>query len=274
MKATFIGFDSAWTDNPKRPGAICSIDYDGSEFSEFRGPTLVGFKQALEFIQSAYDANRLTLVAVDQPTIVNNLTGMRAAERVAAAAVSWLGGGVQPASRSRSGMFDDNAPIWKFLRELGACDDPERCKASRDGLFIMEVFPALALPAFHPGFCGRLSAPRYNPARSKTFRQSDWEKVTKVVGEQVDAMQCPSFNDWCASLSSVPKPKKSDQDKLDASICLLIALHWMVQPRESSVMIGDLTSGYIVAPVVDEIRRRLTDKARSEYVAIDGKIPG
>jgi predicted RNase H-like nuclease len=85
----------------------------------------------------------LTLVAIDQPTIVPNQSGMRPAERVAASAISWLGGGVQPANRSRIGMFDDGAPIWRFLTNLGALENPERTRSADDGLYIMEVFPAL-----------------------------------------------------------------------------------------------------------------------------------
>jgi predicted RNase H-like nuclease len=36
MTVTFVGFDSAWTDNPAMPGAICSLCYDGQGF-EVRG---------------------------------------------------------------------------------------------------------------------------------------------------------------------------------------------------------------------------------------------
>jgi predicted RNase H-like nuclease len=128
MPVSFVGFDSAWTDNPKSPGAICSIDYDGGQFSGFKEPTLVPFSQALDFVRGIDRPGQLTLVAIDQPTIVPNQSSMRPAERVAASAISWLGGGVQPANRARVGMFDDGAPIWSFLRDLGATEDPERAR--------------------------------------------------------------------------------------------------------------------------------------------------
>jgi len=44
------------------------------------------------------------------------------------------------------------------------------------------------------------------------------------------------------------QPKKSDQDQLDAAICLLIALRWRLRPREESLMLGDLASGYMILP--------------------------
>jgi predicted RNase H-like nuclease len=213
MPVNFIGFDSAWTDNPIFPGAICSLSYDGKRFSDFNEPTLVRFSQALEFIRKIHVSGQLTLIAIDQPTIVPNYSGMRPAERVAASAVSWLGGGVQPANRSKIGMFDDGAPLWRFLRDLGATEDPERARLADSGLYIMEVFPALALPAFHEDFCGRLRGPRYNPARRKTFRQGDWVKVNEALAAEGQAFGCRAFNDWCASSKAINAPQKSDQDK-------------------------------------------------------------
>jgi predicted RNase H-like nuclease len=135
MSATFVGFDSAWTDSPTLPGAICSIDYDGNRFGGFKEPAVVRFSQALDFVRRIHGPGQLTLVAIDQPTIVPNQSSMRLAERVAASVISWLGGGVQPANRARVGMFDDGAPIWSFLRDLGATEDPERGRSAAVGLY-------------------------------------------------------------------------------------------------------------------------------------------
>jgi predicted RNase H-like nuclease len=158
MSVNFIGFDSAWTDNPKMPGAICSLSYDGRRFCKFNGPSLVRFSQALEFIRKIHVSGQLTLIAIDQPTIVEWDRRARCSIRDI---VAWRG--VQPANRSKVGMFDDGAPIWKFLRDLAASEDPERARPADSGIYVIEVFPALALPAFHDDFCGRLRGPRYNP---------------------------------------------------------------------------------------------------------------
>jgi predicted RNase H-like nuclease len=269
MSVNFIGFDSAWTDNPKMPGAICSLSYDGKRFCKFNGPSLVRFSQALEFIRKIHVSGQLTLIAIDQPTIVPNHTGMRPAERVAASAISWLGGGVQPANRSKVGMFDDGAPIWKFLRDLAASEDPERARLADSGIYVIEVFPALALPAFHDDFCGRL---RGYPGRRKTFRQGDWIKVNEALATEARSFSCRPFDEWCASSKAISAPQKSDQDKLDAVVCLLIAIRWRQLSRNRSVMIGDTTEGYIVAPTTSQIRERLKAKAALSAVALDGVI--
>ncbi|ERF82239.1 DUF429 domain-containing protein [Bradyrhizobium viridifuturi] len=212
MAATFVGFDSAWTDNPTLPGAICSVVYDGRRFGDFK--ELVRFGQALDFVREIHGLGQLTLVAIDQPTIVPNQSSMRPAERVGASVISWLGGGVQPANRARVRMFDDGAPIWSFLRDMGATEDPERGRSAAVGLYVMEVFPALALPAFHEDFCGRLRAPRYNPAR-KTFRKEDWIRVVEVVAAESERLGCSVVAEWSASLKKVGN--HTARDSLTAS---------------------------------------------------------
>ena len=54
----------------------------------------------------------------------------------------------------------------------------------------MEVFPALALPSMDPNFFGRLSAPKYNPKRKKTFRLADWVRVAEVAAQEASLFGC------------------------------------------------------------------------------------
>jgi len=110
-------------------------------------PELASFDQAFDFIAAEQSMCDVCIVALDQPTIVPNPGGMRPVDKVAASLISWLGGGVQPANRSKKGMFDDDAPILRFKRRLSASDDAEAARLAEQGLFLVEVFPALALPS-------------------------------------------------------------------------------------------------------------------------------
>ncbi|WP_174243277.1 DUF429 domain-containing protein [Beijerinckia sp. L45] len=253
--ATFVGFDSAWAENPKAPGAICIAVFDGTRFTSFTEPTLVGFEAAAACIR-AIPADGPIIVAIDQPTIVCSATGMRAAEKVAASVISWVGGGVQPANRGRIGMFDDGAPIWRFLHAIEAIDDLVRARTATSGVCIMESFPALALLSFDVRFFERRLGPRYNPAR-KTFRIENWSAVVSTVSVEAARLGCPAVAAWLAALRALAKPRKADQDRLDAVICLLIAVRWHLKPRERSAMIGDLDAGYTVAPVSPPVREKL-----------------
>lgn len=259
---TYIGFDSAWTDNAKAPGAVCAAVLGGQRLVEFHAPRLASFAQALEFIRAVRSTDGLTLVALDQPTVVPNQTSMRPVERTAASLISWLGGGVQPSNTGKLGMFCDASPVWGFLRELGAHEAPEEARTAATGLYLMEVFPALALPSLAPEFFGRLKAPRYNPDRRKTFRAEDWVSVAQAAAVQFDGFAMPEPASWCREVALNPQPRKADQDRLDAMLCLLVALHWRLRDRSLSMLLGSLEEGYMVFPASPDVRARIEEAAR------------
>ena len=267
--ASIIGFASAWTDSPRAPGAICTIRIDATGRRFLVPPVLVNFDQALAVIQAEVSFSALRIVAIDQPTIVPNMASLRPVDRVAASLISWLGGGVQPANRSKIGMFDDTAPIWHFKTALGAVEDPEASRAVDAGLFLMEVFPALALPSIDPAFFGRLLGPRYNPARRKTFTLGGWHTVIAAVRRGAEAESVEGLTTWADGLAETVVPRKADQDRLDAVLCALIGLHWRTARRDASIMIGDRVSGYMIAPASAEVRLRLSAAAANCGVTID-----
>lgn len=261
ITGAYIGFDSAWMDNPRKPGAICAILNRSGQAPIFHAPRLATFADALAFIRELQTKVEFTLIAIDQPTIVKNMTSLRPVERVAASLISWLGGGVQPSNRSKVGMFCDKAPIWSFLDSLGAIQDPEAAREATDGLYLMEVFPAIAMPSLSGEFFGRLAAPRYNPERKKTFRLADWIKVTTALAAQFETLSCNEAAQWMREAATIPQIKKADQDRLDAMACLWIALHWRLQERGASLVIGDTENGYMVLPATNDVKTRLVAAA-------------
>lgn len=263
-----IGFDSAWKNRPQAPGAICAIHFDRNQTKDLIAPTLASFDAALQLVQSFCLPDAFNLIGFDQPTIVPNLTGCRPVERAVGSVMSWLGGGVQPANRQRAGMFDDNAPVWTFLRSLQAIDDPERARTEKSGLFIIEVYPALALVSMNPTFFGRLSAPHYNPTRRETFTLDSWRAVAGTARAQAVRFGMEPVAQWCSHLLDRERPRKCDQDKLDSIICMLVAANWRFRSREHVAMIGDLTNGYMVAPVSVDARAKLEISARQRGVPI------
>ena len=254
---TLIGFDSAWTDRKSAPGAICALEMDKNGPARFHQPRLATFADALDFIDGLKSRTGATILALDQPTIVPNRSGMRPVERVAASLVSWMGGGVQPSNRGKTGMFCDASPIWPFLARLNAVQRPEHARTAEEGLHLIEVFPALALASLDPRFFARLAAPRYNPARRKTFRIADWQAVTRAAARHFDAFGSSEAAGWCTAEAGRAAPAKADQDRLDAMLCLLVALHWRLAPRDASMMAGSLEEGYMIFPASAAARARI-----------------
>jgi predicted RNase H-like nuclease len=180
---------------------------------------------------------------------------------VAGSVICYMGGGVQPANRAKRGLFDDDAPVWRFKAKLGAKEDPELSRITEGGLFIMEVFPALALATFNHAFFRRLKGPRYNPASKGKFRSEDWLAVIETVRKYAQIAKLDAIEAWAEELSRIHPPCKADQDRLDSVLCALVGYHWQTTPRENSIMIGDLTCGYMIAPVDSGTRQRLEKSA-------------
>ena len=57
---------------------------------------------------------------------------------------------------------------------------------------------------------------------------------------------------------------------LDAALCVLVALRWRLYPRKASLLIGDLTRGYMVLPASRQVRDYLSAPAQKYLVAVDG----
>ena len=264
-----IGFDSAWTDNEKARGAICALFVAKDGTGDFRPPQLVTFDEARDFIETQRNADGICLVAIDQPTIVPNQSGCRPVDRVAGSLISFVGGGVQPANRSKIGMFDDDAPIWRFKERLGAIENPEACRAAASGLYIIEVYPYLALPTLNLAFGGRLKGPKYNPANKK-FQIAHWRAVIETVACYARINRIEGVSSWANQLAEISTPKKADQDRLDSVLCALVGYHWCASPRSESIMIGDLTYGYMIAPVCVDTWARLAAAAGKRAVPVDG----
>lgn len=271
MREAFIGFDSAWTDNRRNPGAICALILDDGQPPVFRPPSLVTFDQATEFVLRTSFGCDYALIAIDQPTVVPNEQGMRPVERVVASLISRLKGGVQPARRSGLGasMFGDGAPIWSFLDRIGATQDPMAARDAVAGTFVMEVFPALALPAIIPAIWERGHGAKYNP-KARLFRPSDWPLVCLGVAAHASAIGRLEIARCAELLATVAAPKKGDQDRLDALICLLIGLGWRHLPAEDGLLLGDLDGGYIVTPVSPDTRSWLVAAASRRGLVVDG----
>ena len=68
-----VGFDSAWGDRAQ--GAICSITLAKDGAASFVPPFCSTFDNALKFIISECNRCDVCIIAIDQPTIVQNDMG-------------------------------------------------------------------------------------------------------------------------------------------------------------------------------------------------------
>jgi predicted RNase H-like nuclease len=177
---------------------------------------------------------------------------------------------MQPTNTTREEMFGKEAPVWPFLTRFGGPADPMRPIADTR---VFETYPVLAIIALgwmlpDSRAAGRL--PKYNPERKKTFSISDWEYVCGVLSGAFRELGLVDISRWINDAARNTSPRKSDQDSLDACLCLLVALY--LAERKDCLMVGDTQTGYIVVPYGAGLRAELdarcnqTGRVPSEWV--------
>jgi predicted RNase H-like nuclease len=268
---SIIGFDSAWANTV--PGSICAQVFSDGVPTKFYAPQLVRFHEAAELIEHLTETSDYLLIGLDQPTLVPNYSGIRPVERVAGSIVSALKGGVQPANRSKAEMFGPSAPIWSFLDRLNARENPPAARAAQSGQYVIEVFPALALPALIPEIWSQRRAAKYNPQVRKSFQPADWLLVTEGIAAHLIQAGLTDAAAVATTLAAHPNPRKHDQDHIDALISMLIAWIWRNRPCEDSAVIGDGHHGYMVTPVSAETRHILQTSAMKRAVPFNAEWP-
>ena len=171
--------------------------------------------------------------------------------------------------RSKVEMFGPEAPIWQFLRRIDALENPPQSRSAASGCHAIEVFPALALPALEPAILERKRAARYNPAKPRRFSLPDWHLVALAASRHAAALHLDGLSQWARDLADLPKPSKTDQDCLDAAICLIVAVQWRRAPRNRVTVLGDAQTGYMVTPVTPPTRAILHSAATKRTVPMD-----
>ncbi len=272
MTTLLVGFDSAWT--ATNSGALVgALRSDDGTFHGLGAPQVVDYYKAECVILKWQDEKSptATIVLLDQPTIVKNGTGQRPVENIVGSPVGLRYGGMQPANTSKEKMFGKGAPVWGFLTRFGGAANPlEPVTDTR----VFETYPVLAIIAL--GWvlpdsrrdAGRL--PKYNPARKKTFSNSDWRHVCDSVLGVFRDFGLKDIVQWLNDAAKNTSPHKRDQDCLDACLCLIVALY--LAERKDCLMAGDTKSGYIVVPHGIDLCRELnarcdqTGRVRSEWV--------
>jgi len=257
MSTLLVGFDSAWT-STNRGALVAVLDAGDGTLRDIGPPQTANFQEAEGVILQwqAELAPATTIVLLDQPTIVRNASGQRPVENIVGSAVSLRYGGMQPANTGRKEMFGRDAPVWSFLSRFGGAANP--LEPEWVGTRVIETYPVLAMIALgwtlpDSRAAGRL--PKYNPERKKTFSQSDWQYVCRQTSGAFGGCGLREIVQWLEAAGRNPFPRKSDQDRLDSCLCLLVALY--LAEQKDCLMVGNRETGYIVVPSSAGLRAEL-----------------
>ncbi len=264
-RVLLVGFDSAWTAHKR--GAVAALCLD----AEMVGVSnLASVRPATSTLKRPFLSGRpkwkpeQTFILLDQPTIVTNAAGQRPVEHIVYSSVSARRGGMQPANTGRVEMLAGVHQSGDSSIASAEVADP----LAPGSIVTIETYPVLILIALgwtlsDPRAKGRL--PKYNPERRKTFSLPDWQFLCEKLAETFRALGCAQTAIELQVAAKLEKPRKSDQDKLDARLCLLAAISYA---EGRSLMVGDRRTGYIVVPHGDDLHDELLTRCSAT-----GKVP-
>ena len=250
VEKLLVGFDSAWS--AANQGALVGALVEGTNVTPLSPSVNANFSQALAQIQQwQYQWQpQTTWVGIDQPVIVPNERGQRPVEHILCGLISRRRGGMQPAYRAKANLFGDAAPVWSFLTAFPG--DPTQLHPTQSTQ-VFEVYPTLLL--MHLGWLvpdaqGRLRLPKYNPANTRQFQWADWQMLCQSLLAWFAPLGVDLWMDQLQALSRLERPRKADQDQVDALLCWVsVWYRWQGQAWQ----VGNPETGFLLNPLHEDL---------------------
>lgn len=246
-QTTFIGVDLAWQSATNHSGIAVAR-------GNSRGATLICYSEGISSLEAVQDyilghSATDTVVAIDAPLIINNVTGQRPCERLISRRF-WRFGAAAHSSNLTLYPNPGSVRLAQALRAAGFSHEvyPAADK-QRGGRWFFEVYP-------HPAQVTLFDLDwiiKYKKGRVAEKRQG-LRRLQHYLGEVLSAAYPPMTTGGRDSLLDQNvealrgRTLKHYEDVLDAYFCAYLALFYWRWGGERNEMIGDLDTGYIVNP--------------------------
>ena len=240
----FIGVDLGWTSGAS--GVCCLVGKDKLKILKI--DTVLKLDSILDRLDNWVSPAAPALIAVDAPTIINNQTGMRLADKLTHKHFGRYHAGCYPANLNLA--FSDRTVGFGNSLTARNFQHAPKIKAKQLGRYQIEVFP-------HPAtinLFGLNKILKYKKGRIAQ-RRAELSKLRDYIVNILPNLK-PALD--TASLDLIPvipnkitgKELKAIEDKLDSLICAYIAAYWWYWGEARNMVLGDVENGYIVVPVL------------------------
>jgi predicted RNase H-like nuclease len=239
----FIGVDFGWSSGAS---GLCCLEWQDNALEILDLTTILNLEDILIWIDRHAPKQAPALIAVDAPTIINNPTGMRLADKLTHKHFGRYHAGCYPANLGlkfapRTTGFSQSLLTRNF--QHAPAIEPQQL-----GRYQIEVFP-------HPATINLFGLERI--LKYKKGRLTDRRKeLTKLRGYITDILPKLEPSLSLSSLNYLPaiatqqtgKELKAIEDRLDSLICAYIAAHWWYWGEAKNMVLGDIDTGFIVIP--------------------------
>ena len=240
----FIGIDLGWSSGAS---GLCCLVWRKESLEILSLTTILAIDEILAWSDRQISPDAPAIIAVDAPTIINNPTGMRLADRLTHKYFGRYHAGCYPANLGLR-FAERTTGFGQSLIERNFQHAPN-IEARRLGRYQIEVFP-------HPAtinLFGLEKIIKYKKGKIAE-RRNELKRLRGYIKETLPQLE-PALNP--ASLKKIPtitdrqkgKELKAIEDMLDSLICAYIAAYWWYWGTAKNMVLGDLDTGYIVIPL-------------------------
>lgn len=249
MQMKFIGVDFGWSSGAS---GLCCLAWQNNVLEIIDLTTILEIKDVLGWIDRQTEKNEPALIAIDAPTIINNPTGMRLADKLTHKHFGRYHAGCYPANLGlkfapRTTGFSQSLLERNFLH--APTIEPQQL-----GRYQIEVFP-------HPAtinLFGLAKILKYKKGRLGD-RCQELKQLRTYITDLLPKLE-PALS--LAALNCIPeisskqtgKALKAIEDQLDSLLCAYIAAYWWYWGITKNMVLGDLDTGFIVIPNPVKIR--------------------
>ena len=159
--------------------------------------------------------------------------------------------GAHAANTSNLACFGPDAGIWRLVRllhERGYIQSPDSVVEKTSGRFFFECYP-------HPALLGLFDLKRTIAYKVRHRDLQSWKGLLQMISTLGES-SVPVQNVAEFFPASMPH-QKVNEDAVDSFVAAYVAAWLFEHGYERSMVLGDLTSGYIVTPVSDATRKVL-----------------
>jgi predicted RNase H-like nuclease len=248
----FIGVDFGWSSGAS---GLCCLEWQDKALKILDLTTILNLEDILSWIDRHTPRQDPALIAVDAPTIINNPTGMRLADKLTH----------KHFGRYHAGCYPANLGLKFALRTTGFSQSllmrnfqhAPKIEPQQLGRYQIEVFP-------HPAMINLFRLSRI--LKYKKGRLADRRvELTKLRNYLTDILPQLEPALSLASLDCIPAiaqpggssiaakqtgtELKAIEDRLDSLMCAYIAAQWWYWGEAKNMVLGDIDTGFIIIPL-------------------------
>ncbi len=234
----FLGIDFGWT---SQPSGVAALVWDGQRLAVEDIGRIATPPSLMEWVRTI-TRDAPAMVAIDAPTVIANLTGMRHADRAMHRHFGKQHAGAYPANLA-SAFAARTTALGRDLEALGFLH-ADTMEPQRPGRYQIEVYPHAAM--LHLFRLQHIL--KYKKGRVAE-RHAALQQYRGLLLEWLPKLTPSLPLDEIPSVPQTGRELKAVEDQYDAILCAYIGAWWWYWGAARTLVEGNAQEGYIVVPL-------------------------